>query len=282
MAEQSQWIINTTDDTFEADVLARSELGLVVVDFWADWCAPCRMLGPILEQLVVQEDGRFTLVKADTEDNQTAAAQFGVSGIPAVFAVLDRQVVDSFQGALPEPDIKQWLERLESVATLLEASRLANDDPDVAEQKIRGILAQTPDNAAASIALAELLLGQDRDDESRDIVQQLESRGFLEPEAEKLKAMLALKSKASIDVDAARFAAQSNPDDFDAQLVLAEALVGHGQHAEGFDICLSLVEHDRNATGEKARALMVEVFQSLPADSELVNDYRRRLSMLLY
>ena len=73
MPEQSEWIINTTDATFEADVMARSKLGLVVVDFWADWCAPCRMLGPVLEQLANESDGQFTLVKADTADNQPAS-----------------------------------------------------------------------------------------------------------------------------------------------------------------------------------------------------------------
>ncbi len=282
MAEQSEWIINTTDDTFEADVFARSEVGLVVVDFWADWCGPCRILGPILEKLAREQAGRFTLVKADTDQNQSAAGQFGVSGIPAVFAVLDGQVVDSFQGALPEQAVKEWLESLETMATLVEASRLAGDDPAAAEQKIRGILEQSPDYAPALISLAELLLGQDRDDECGEIMARLEARGFLEPPAEKLKATLALKSKASIDLAAAQSAAESNPDDFNAQLTFAEALLGHQQHAEAFDICLSLVERDRNDSGEKARALMVEAFQALPADSDLVSDYRRRLSMLLY
>ena len=89
MAE-SKWIVNTTDDTFEADVFARSELGIVVVDFWADWCAPCRMIGPVLEKLAIDGDGRFTLVKALTDDNQEAANRFEVRGIPAVFAVLNR------------------------------------------------------------------------------------------------------------------------------------------------------------------------------------------------
>ena len=282
MAEQSEWIVNTTDDTFEADVFARSELGLVVVDFWAEWCAPCRMLGPVLEQLAIDGAGRFTLVKADTDQNQAAAGQFGVSGIPAVFAVLDRQVVDSFQGALPPPAVKEWLESLETVATLVEANRIAHDDPHAAEQKIRGILETSPDFAPALIALAELLLGQDRDDECGEIIARLEARGFLEPEAEAIKATLVLKSKASIDIEAARSAAESNPDDFNLQFRLAEALLGHEQHAEAFDICLSLVERDRHNTGEKARALMVEAFHALPADAELVNDYRRRLSSLLY
>ncbi len=171
---------------------------------------------------------------------------------------------------------------MEAAATLLQAKQLADDDPAAAEAKIRGILADAPDNAAASLALAELLLAQDRDDECGQLIEQLEARGFLEPEAEHVKAELALKSRSSLDIDGARSAAAANPDDFELQFALAEALVGQEQHAEAFDICLNLVERDRQKTGEQARALMVEVFHALPADSELVTEYRRKLSMLLF
>jgi putative thioredoxin len=282
MPEQSEWIVNTTDATFEADVMARSKLGLVVVDFWAEWCAPCRMLGPVLEQLARELNGQFTLVKADTEDNQQMAGEFGVSGIPAVFAVLDGQIVDGFQGALPEAEVRSWLQNLEAATSLLQAKQLGQDDPAAAEATIRGILADSPDNAAASLALAELLLAQDRDDECGKLIETLEARGFLEPEAEHMKAELALKSRSGLDIDDARSAAAANPDDLGLQLALAEALLGQQQYAEAFDVCLQLVERDRQQTGEQARALMVEVFHALPADSELVNEYRRKLSMLLF
>lgn len=282
MSEQSDWIINTTDATFEADVMARSQLGLVVVDFWANWCAPCRMLGPVLEKLAMESNGRFTLVKAEAETNPQAAEKFGVAGIPAVFAILDQQVVDRFEGALPEAAIKSWLENLESAADIIQAERLAEEDPTAAEAKLRDMLKATPDNDAVSLTLARLLLSQQRHDECQAIIEKLEARGFLEPEAEQLKASLSLHRKADIDITAAQSAAESNPDDFPAQLELAEALVGQQQYVEAFDICLSLVERDRQKTGEQARALMVEVFKALPADSEIVNDYRRKLSMLLF
>lgn len=282
MSEPADWIVNTTDETFEVDVMARSQLGLVVVDFWADWCAPCRMLGPILEKLATDFAGRFTLVKADTERNQDAAMQFGVSGIPAVFAVVDRQVVDRFEGAMPEPAVKSWLENLEAATELLQATRLAENDPAAAEAKLRAILEASPDHAEAALALARLLLDQQREDECREIIEKLEARGFLEPEAEQLKAGLVLRAKSDIDVESAQAAAASDPDDFPSQLKLAEALVGQQRYAEAFEICLSLVERDRANTGEQARALMVDVFKALPADSEIVNEYRRKLSMLLF
>jgi putative thioredoxin len=240
------------------------------------------MLGPLLERLAAEADGRFTLVKADTATNPQSATQFGVAGIPAVFAVLDRNVIDRFEGALPEPAIREWLESLQPAAELARARQLAADDPAAAEEKLRSILATSPDDAAAALELGRLLLSQQREDECRQIVEKLEARGYLEPEAEQLKATLALKGKAGIDIDAAQAAAESNPDDFQLQFALAEALVGHQQYARAFDICLSLVERDRAGAGEQARALMVEVFQALPGDSEIVNEYRRKLSMLLY
>ncbi|RMF39793.1 MAG: co-chaperone YbbN, partial [Planctomycetota bacterium] len=97
-----EWLVETTDATFDADVMIRSQLGLVIVDFWADWCAPCRALAPVLEKVVSEYAGRVTLVKANTDLNPTAAAQFGVQGIPALFAVFDGKIIDAVQGALPE------------------------------------------------------------------------------------------------------------------------------------------------------------------------------------
>ena len=94
MADDSPYVINTTDQTFDVDVIERSRLGLVVVDFWAQWCAPCRMLGPVLEQIATEANGEFTLVKAETDHNPNAATQFAVGGIPAVFAVYQGEVID--------------------------------------------------------------------------------------------------------------------------------------------------------------------------------------------
>ena len=102
MADDSPYVINTTDQTFDVDVIERSRLGLVVVDFWAQWCAPCRMLGPVLEQIATEANGEFTLVKAETDHNPNAATQFAVGGIPAVFAVYQGEVIDRFEGALPD------------------------------------------------------------------------------------------------------------------------------------------------------------------------------------
>ncbi|QDV21846.1 tetratricopeptide repeat protein [Aureliella helgolandensis] len=282
MSDETQWVINTTDATFEQDVLLASQQGLVVVDFWAEWCAPCRTLGPILEGLAEDYQGGFLLVKADTETNQAAAGEFSVSGIPAVFAVLDGEVVDSFQGAMPEPQVRQWINSLLRQRELKAAKEMLETSPDEAEVILRSQWLETPDDAAVAAPLAELLLSQGRTDECVEIIEQLEQRGFLEPEMERVKAAVELGSKADVDVEAARAAAAAAPNDFELQFTLAEALAGSEQYEASFEICLDLVSRDRHKTGEKARALMVDVFRVLPEGSELTSDYRRKLSMLLY
>lgn len=208
--------------------------------------------------------------------------QFRVQSIPAVFGVVDGEIVDAFAGALPESQIRVWLDRLLLTSCLAQAGRLESTDPVQAEGKYREVLDGSPNDAAASIGLARVLLAQDREDETRDVIQQLEGRGFLEPEAEKVKAHLQLRDSGNIDVDSRREAAEANPDNLQTQLDLGEALAGSGQHQEALDILLSLVERDRHGVGESARKRMLDVFRVLPDDSELVHEYRRKLSTVLY
>jgi len=152
-------MLDVTDDTFERDVLDRSTEVPVVVDLWAEWCGPCRTLGPILERVVGATDGKVELVKVDVDANPRVASIFQVQSIPAVFALKDRKIVDSFIGALPEPAVQEFVDRLAPVAT--EADRLvaAGD-----EASLRAALELQPDHAGAVTGLAELLVARgDRD-----------------------------------------------------------------------------------------------------------------------
>jgi putative thioredoxin len=273
-------IVNTTAGAFERDVLGRSRVCPVVVDFWAAWCAPCRILGPVLEQLAQEYGGRFVLVKADTDQVPVAAQQFGVQSIPAVFGVVDGEIVDFFVGALPEQQIRTWLERLLVTGDLAAAQHLETVDAAHAEAQYRRVLGARPNEAMASIGLARVLLAQGRTEETRSLIEQLERRGFLEPEAEKIKAALGLSGRKTGELAACRAAVAADPNNLQVQL--AEALAGAEQHQEALDICLALVERDRHGVGEVARRFMVDLFRVLPDGSELVATYRRRLAMLLY
>lgn len=276
------WIVAATAESFERDVFQRSLEVPVVVDFWAPWCAPCRMLGPMLEKLAEEYAGRFVLVKADTDQLPQAALQFQVQSIPAVYGVVGGEVVDFFAGALPEGQVRTWLERLLQGVRLAEAQRCEATDPARAEQAYREILAQQPNDAYALIGLGRLLVAQQRIEEAEAILARLESRGFLEPEAERLKAALDLRDKGKLDVDALRQAVAADPDNLELKLQLAQGLAAGGAYEEAFDLCLGLVERDRTGVGELARKTMVDVFRILPEDSELVPSYRRKLAMLLY
>ena len=139
MPSTSKWVIETTDERFEQDVIERSKEVPVVVDFWAEWCAPCRMLAPMLENLVMEFAGKFVLVKANTEQMPKAAGQFRIQSIPAVYGFRDGEVRDYFIGVLPEHQLKLWLERLLPTAAeqrAAEAAKIAQIDPQTAERRI--------------------------------------------------------------------------------------------------------------------------------------------------
>lgn len=283
----SPWIVETSLERFEADVLERSRQVPVVVDFWAAWCQPCRLLGPVLEKLAEDYQGRFVLVKADVDKLGPIAAQFAVQSIPAVYGVRHGQLVDYFVGVLSEPQIREWLDRfLPSEADLLVAAaeKIEATDPAEAEAKYRRAAEVAPDDAEAKIGLARVLLAEGLPGESEALIGQLEQRGFLEPEAEKVKAALELRQQGQEagTVEQCRTALAADPDNLSLQLKLAEALAAQRQYNEALPLLLALVERDRHGTGEVARALMVDIFRLLPADSELVTDYRRRLSQALY
>src|SRR5687767_6650082 len=167
---QSPFVQDVTAATFAKDVIEASKQVPVVVDFWAPWCGPCRALGPVLEKLAEEYAGKFVLVKANTDELQAEASQFNVQGIPAVFAVMNAEVVDFFSGAMPEAMVRQWLDRVLEAGALHEAKRLEEISASAAEAKYRAILTTDPENIDAKIGLARTLLAQERFDDSKAVV----------------------------------------------------------------------------------------------------------------
>lgn len=283
----SPHVIETTAERFEADVLERSKSVPVVVDFWAAWCQPCRMLGPLLERAAEQAAGQFVLVKADVDQLPQHAAAFGVQGIPAVFAVRDGKVVDSFAGLLTEPQLAAWLKAIvpsEAQRLVKEAAALEATDASTALAKYRQAAeldARLPD---AQIGAARMLLATGHPEDARKVIEQLEARGFLEPDAQRLKAQLDMSAHRVSEGDLAglRQQAAASPKDSALKLQLAEALLAAGQFDEGLALCLEIVAADRGPLRDKARQAMLDAFRILGDDQELTRDMRRKLAMALY
>ncbi len=281
------FVHQTSDTTFERDVILRSQEVPVVVDFWAPWCQPCRIIGPVLEKLAADFAGQFVLVKADLDQNQSVAGALRISSIPAVCGFRGGQLVDSFVGALPEAEIRAWLQRLlptEAERCLAEARRIAEVDPEGAERKYREALEKDARLTEAAIGLAEVLFSLERLTECRELLDELQEMGVATPAVQRMRAELDLLSKAdgAGSIDACRAALAAQPDDPDLKFSLAEALAGAGQHQEALEIALDLVQNHKQRFGEPARKLMVDIFQVLPEDSDLTTTYRRQLAAALY
>src|SRR5207302_6268181 len=161
-------MIDVTDETFEKEVLDRSVEVPVVVDLWAEWCGPCRTLGPILEKVVGETDGKVVLAKVDVDANPRVSARFRVQSIPAVYALSNRQVVDHFVGALPEASVREFIGRLAPAETEVDRLVAAGD-----EASLRQALDLEPGNEKAVVGLAELLVSKGDSEEALSLLARI-------------------------------------------------------------------------------------------------------------
>jgi len=288
MSEKSPWIADTTAATFEKDVVQQSLERPVVVDFWATWCQPCQLLAPTLEKLATEYGGKFALIKVNVDEQQEIAAAFGVESIPYVVAVAEGRPVAEFTGVKTEPQLREWLaEFLPAPADELLRKGQQQEEAgefSAAEASYREALQHDEKRDDLRISLARTIVAQDRDEEAATIIEQLEKRGWLEPEGERVKSQLELRAAAAETggLDEARKAVAANPDDLMSRIRLADALAVARKHQEALEICLQVVLADRGAAREEAKQTMVRIFDMLGSASELTSSYRRKLSTALY
>ena len=285
---KSEWIVNTSLETFRQDVIDQSMERPVVVDFWAEWCGPCKQLMPTLEKLANEFAGRFVLVKVNIDENQQIAGAFGVQSIPFVVAMIEGQPVSQFQGVQNEQQIRAWLQELipSAAAEAFENGQLheAEGSSELAEGFYRAAVEHDSEKPAYKIALARVLLALDRAQECREIIDELNLRGFLEPEAQVLLQQLELRSQVedSGGVQEARAALDANPDYLLLQLKLAEALGADNRFEEACEMCLSIISKDRSGTGLQAKEVMVGILGVMGPKSRMASDLRRRLATAFY
>ena len=210
MSQENPWLVNTTDETFHVDVMERSKLGLVVVDFWAEWCGSVSHAGSRARKACIGSGWEIHLVKAETEQNTATAGEFSVGGIPAVFAVVDGQIVDRFEGAMPEPAILEWLDGLTQKIEIQQVVSAADAGDQEALARLAGLW-KTLDQDEAILQIGLTLMKYECFDEVSQILVPLESRGFLVAEDGHLKAALAGKSHGEVDLKGYGFQQKPTP-----------------------------------------------------------------------
>lgn len=273
-------IIDTTEADFEKDVFEASQTTPIIVDFWAAWCGPCKSLAPILEEAIESFEGKVRLVKANTDETPKAAGEFNVQSIPSVFAVVGGEVVDFFQGVLPAEQITSWLQKILFHQRVNTAQKQIGEDAVAAEAEFREILKEQPDLFAAQIGLGEALVKQRKTDEARTLIAELETRGYLEPEAERLKAQIEFGGETTVDLDALETAADTG--DVNDKFAFAKGLASAGRYEEALKLLLNVVQTSAGDDQKAAQQIMLSIFQALPEESELSRTYRRKLSTALF
>jgi putative thioredoxin len=277
---------DATESTFDDAVLARSREVPVVVDFWAPWCGPCRVLGPVLEREVAALGGRVELVKVDTDANPNLAARYDIRGIPAVKAFSGGQVTREFVGAQPAEVLRRWLAELAPspgrVALDAAAARAQKGDRAGAESALRALQGDAEVGGAAAVALAEVLLDGGRADEAEAALAAVDPRSPQADAAEAARRRVTFARDAAAfgGRDAATAALARDPKDLEARFALASAHAAALEWERALAELLELVKRSRKFRDDGARRAMLAIFDHLGPQHPLVSEFRRQLQIV--
>jgi putative thioredoxin len=283
----SEWVKDVGEADFEREVIEGSKRQPVVVDFWAAWCGPCLRLGPVLERLVNERDGEVILVKVNVDEAPNLAGAFRIASIPTVIGFRDGQAVAEFQGLLPEAQLRAFLDRIgpsEADRLSMRAKVLEQANPQEAESLFRQAVEKDRGNEAAILGLARILLQRGQDDEVQKLLENSGFEGERAAEAERLGAMIFLhkQSRGLPDEATASQRVAAEPKSGVRLYELGIVLAAAGKYQEALESLIRAAELDPKLAGTKVREAMVQIFYLVGATSPLANDYRGRLSTLLY
>jgi len=292
-------VTDATAETFRERVIDASMQALVLVDFWAEWCGPCKSLTPLLEKVVAEYQGRVRLVKIDVDKNQMLAGQFRVQSIPTVYAFGGGRPLDGFMGALPESQLRAFIDRLldalggevpagdeQDMTALLEAAEaaVAAGDHASAETLFGEILDLDPDNLKALTGLARARCAAGDLPGARALLDRIPEDSAGDPAVVQARAVVALAAEARPveDLDGLRAYVEANPGDHQRRYELAGGLMAVGDREGAADHLLEIVRRDRNWNGGEAKARLLRMFDAIGLEDPFTKATRRRLSSVLF
>jgi len=285
---QQMYSRDVSQADFEQQVEIASFQQPMVIDFWAPWCAPCKVLKPILEKLAEEYGGKFLLAKVNSDENPEISARYKVRGIPAVKAMVDGKIVNEFTGALPEGQVREWLNKIiPSPAQELQREARAQAEAGNVEgalAKLAEASALDPNDERLRVDAAELLLARGDAEEAQRLLDTIKDFDLLKDERVlQLKAQVRLAAMQEEGGDEASLVAAiaANAGDLEARFKLANVLIAANRSAEGMDQLLEIVQRDRTFRDDIGRKTLLDVFNLLAGQRELVAEYRRKLAGLL-
>jgi putative thioredoxin len=280
-----QFVMDVTAETFAQDVLEASSEVPVLVDFWAPWCGPCRTLGPMLEKLAAEYGGRFRVAKVNSDEHPGLAREFNVRSIPDVRAFRGGRQVDQFMGALPERQLRAFIEGVVPSPAELERLRAAElrmaRDAAGAIAALRKAVELDPAHDLARIDLAELLIDAGEHDEAAQQLAAVRPDVDWDARVEALQQAIGFARAGGSEGDLAERVA-ADPADLEARLALAGALAARRSWREAMDQLIEIIRRDKAWREGTARKQLLAIFNLAAAEPDLVSEYRRKLSGVLY